>query len=123
MILNEISIDFSRIDSFGLIVSAVGWGIVFLVLVVLFQIYNNIPRLIKLISKTKESRVKSVAKEVVATSDISGEVNAAISMALYLYLNELHDQESGVITIKRVNRRYSPWSSKIYSLNTYFQQR
>ncbi len=47
---------------------------------------------------------------------ISGEVNAAIAMALYLYTNEIHDQENPVITMIRVSRTYSPWSSKIYGL-------
>jgi hypothetical protein len=49
-------------------------------------------------------------------SDVSGEINAAIAMALYLYTNELHDQENPVITMIKVSRTYSPWSSKIYSL-------
>jgi len=45
-----------------------------------------------------------------------GEVRAAIAMSLYLYSNELHDQENPVITMIRVSRTYSPWSSKIYGL-------
>lgn len=48
-----------------------------------------------------------------------GEI-AAIGMALHLYLNDsVHDNESNVITIKRIQRRYSPWSSKIYSMNNF----
>ncbi|HEY3391003.1 MAG TPA: hypothetical protein VGK38_15595 [Prolixibacteraceae bacterium] len=47
---------------------------------------------------------------------LSGEINAAIGMALYLYTNEIHDQEDPVITMIRVSRTYSPWSSKIYGL-------
>jgi hypothetical protein len=49
-------------------------------------------------------------------SDMSGEINAAIAMALYMYSNELHDQENPVITMIKVSRTYSPWSSKIYGL-------
>lgn len=41
---------------------------------------------------------------------------AAIAMALYLYFNEIHDEESDIITVKRVSRTYSPWSSKLYSM-------
>jgi hypothetical protein len=41
----------------------------------------------------------------------------AIAMALHLFLDEVHDNESNVITIKRIERRYSPWSSKIYGIN------
>jgi glutaconyl-CoA/methylmalonyl-CoA decarboxylase subunit delta len=40
----------------------------------------------------------------------------AISMALHLFYDEVHDNESNVITIKRIERRYSPWSSKIYGV-------
>jgi len=38
-------------------------------------------------------------------------------MALHLFYDEVHDDESNVITIKRIERRYSPWSSKIYGIN------
>ena len=50
---------------------------------------------------------------------ISGEVNAAIAMALYYYQKEQHDQEATVITIKKMAHRYSPWNSKIYNLRQY----
>ena len=46
---------------------------------------------------------------------------AAIAMALHLYLNDFHEEESNVITIKRIERRYSPWSSKIYGINTFIK--
>ncbi|NMC38454.1 MAG: hypothetical protein GYA41_09045 [Bacteroidales bacterium] len=41
---------------------------------------------------------------------------AAIAAALYLYFNEMHDEESDIITVKRVSKTYSPWSSKLYSM-------
>jgi Na+-transporting methylmalonyl-CoA/oxaloacetate decarboxylase gamma subunit len=40
-----------------------------------------------------------------------------ISMAIYMYLAEQHDYESGVVTIKTVRKAYSPWNSKIYGMN------
>lgn len=48
---------------------------------------------------------------------IEGNVTAAISLALHLYFSELHDEESNIVTIKKVRKAYSPWSSKIYSVN------
>ncbi len=45
-----------------------------------------------------------------------GEVSAAIAMALFLHFGEMHDVESGVVTIKRVSKIYSPWSSKLYHM-------
>lgn len=40
---------------------------------------------------------------------------AAIAMAMHLYF-DAHDEEPHVITIQEVEKRYSPWSSKIYSM-------
>lgn len=57
---------------------------------------------------------KNITSETVAYSD---EINAAIAMALHLYFDEHHDEESGVLTINKIERRYSPWSSKIYNIN------
>lgn len=45
----------------------------------------------------------------------SGEEIAAIAMALHDHL-DAHDRENTVLTINKVRRAYSPWSSKIYSL-------
>ena len=56
-------------------------------------------------------------------SDISGETHAAIAAAIHLYNEELHDEENTVLTINRISRTYSPWSSKIQGLNTYFNRR
>jgi hypothetical protein len=49
-------------------------------------------------------------------TNLSGEIHAAIAMAIYLYSSELHDQENPVITMIRTSKTYSPWSSKIYHL-------
>lgn len=45
----------------------------------------------------------------------SGEVIAAISMALNQHLNA-HDLESTILTINKVRKPYSPWSSHIHTL-------
>lgn len=45
----------------------------------------------------------------------TGEEIAAIVMALHEHLNA-HDTESTILTINKVKRAYSPWSSKIYGL-------
>lgn len=46
----------------------------------------------------------------------TGEETAAIAMALHEYLNDAHDVEDMILTINKVKRTYSPWSSKIYTL-------
>ena len=68
----------------------------------------------------KQEVAPSTDGEVVG--DISGDVLAAITAAIYLYSEELHDVENTVLTINRVSRTYSPWSSKIHGLNTYFRR-
>ncbi len=55
-----------------------------------------------------------MAKEIINSE--SGEVYAAIAMTLYKMNGEEHDFENTVLTIKNIDRNYSPWSSKIYTL-------
>lgn len=52
-----------------------------------------------------------------AAGNINGEIAAAISTALHLYKNEYHDFENTVLTINKVSKTYSPWSSKLYGLS------
>jgi hypothetical protein len=118
--LLEIFFDPGAIDVFALIVALVGYVVVFAVLILMFTIYNNIPKILNI--KARQRMRRRGKKECEPCEDISGEVNAAISTALHLYFNELHDEESDVMTIKKISKRYSPWSSKIYGLNTYFQK-
>ena len=99
-------------------ITLIGWAIVFLALVLLVIIFSYVPKIHLFFTELKlrkEGKLEDV--ESIKEGAVSGEENAAIAMAIYLYLNEQHDEESGVITIKRIERRYSPWSSKIYGLN------
>lgn len=115
-IICDVSFDFSLVDNEAFVVFIVGYSIVFLALVALYYVFNTIPKIIKIKLRNKlreEGRVECAEE---ADLDISGEVNAAISSALFMYFNEMHDEESGVLTVKRVSKRYSPWSSKIYSV-------
>lgn len=107
------------VTSSTLIITFIGWGIVFAALVVLVIIFTNVPKIHVYFTKRKlRKQGKLDADETIEVGGgVSGEENAAIAMALYMFLNEQHDEESGVITIKRIERRYSPWSSKIYGLN------
>ena len=91
--------------------------IVFVVLVALYFIYKLLSGLHSLDIRNRIIKRKGIEKAAeISTESIPGEVNAAIVMTLYLYQNELHDIENTVLTIKKVSRTYSPWSSKIYGL-------
>lgn len=113
MIINEISFDLSRISMDGIFISVVGYIVVFVALTVLYYVFYFLPKLMNI---KRRKKITEQGVETITENDPSGEVNAAIAMALYLYLNEVHDKESNVITIKRVNKVYSPWSSKIYNM-------
>lgn len=103
---------------FGLTVAVVGFLIVFTSLTVMVIVFTRLPKLLnRQFNKTKLRKSK---KEEQVTQDdfvVEGNVTAAISLALHMYFNELHDEESNVVTIKKVKKAYSPWSSKIYSVN------
>lgn len=112
----------SFLDSDVLTIALVGYSIVFFALILLFFIFNKLPSLIKL---NIRNTLKRQGKKTCAESEdgnckeqfnVSGEVNAAIGLGLYMYFQEVHDIENTVITIKKVSKRYSPWSSKLYSL-------
>ncbi len=117
---------FSNHDPYGGLMALIGMSIVFVVLLLLFVVFTNTPRLYTtefklwlsgLFSKRKVSEYPDAV--VAATpkgEDLSGEVNAAIAAAIYLYRSEMHDYENTVLTISKVSRTYSPWSSKIYGL-------
>jgi len=101
-----------------LLYSAIGITVVFVALIILviaFKVMGNMSKksLMKLKKKTID-REKS--GEIIHEKELTGQEVAAISMALHLFLSDIHDQESNVITIKRIERRYSPWNSKIYGL-------
>ncbi len=71
-------------------------------------------------SRSKKRTEKlGVKSEDADTLDV--EKTAAMFLALHLYMKEQrkHDEESNVITIKRIQRRYSPWNSKIYNMNNF----
>ena len=118
--ISDISFDFTAIYGQGVTIAIVGYLIVFLALVLSFMLFSNLPRIIYYRTRREYRRKKKMEqKEYVSGDDdihLSADVTAAIATALYLHFNELHDPESNIITIERVRKRYSPWSSKIYGL-------
>jgi len=119
--LLEIKFDLSAITPYSITLAIVGYLTVFFALVIMYFVYNNIPKLINLKIRQKlrrEGKLSEAERELAMV----GEVNAAISMALYLYMNE-HDEESHTLTIRQVHRSYTPWSSRIYNVNDYFKMK
>ncbi len=96
-------------------IAIIGYVIVFTALLLLYIIFTYLAK--ALIWQNKRKLNKLNASKELKDEDlvISGEVAAAISLAIYL-CRDLHDNESDVITIKKVSKTYSPWSSKIYGM-------
>jgi Na+-transporting methylmalonyl-CoA/oxaloacetate decarboxylase gamma subunit len=100
----------------GAVITVVGYLIVFVALVIMFFVFSQISKLLNMQLKSKLRRQGKLSEDIKEENlTIPGEVAAAISMALYISC-QLHDEESNVLTIKKVSRTYSPWSSKIYGL-------
>jgi len=102
----------------GIIIAITGYIIVFVALVILYLAFTAVTKI--LLIKTKRHLAKSGKLKDLKDSEIqiSGEVSAAIAMAVYLH-TYLHDNENCVLTIKKISKAYSPWSSKIYGLRKY----
>ena len=111
----------SNINLESLVIAVAGYLIVFFALLLLFCLFSVVPKLISL-GKIKRSVRQGKTPVITEGEAISGEATAAIAMALHLYLDEIHDKESGVLTIKRISKTYSPWSSKIYAVRNQFNR-
>lgn len=108
--------EFAEKDAHGFAMTLMAMSVVFLSLLVLCLCFYAIGAIGKYISRLNKARAKGVDVTEVAVDDQdSGEVIAAIGMALNQHL-DAHDTESTILTIKKMKRAYSPWSSKIYSL-------
>lgn len=104
-------------NGFGLTITAM--GIVFSALLLLSICFWIISRANAARSRRKKMEAQGINPAEVRRAEHpegdSGEEIAAIAMALYEHLNA-HDKESAILTINKVRRAYSPWSSHIYSM-------
>lgn len=117
---NEKIENFKKHDEDGFGMAIIAMSVVFIGLILLyvsFKIVGNIA--VKLGKKNAMKAIgitdKAEAKEKNLGSH-SGEEAAAIAMALHEFMNDAHDVEDMILTINKVKRTYSPWSSKIYTL-------
>lgn len=109
---------FGKLDPMGIAMAIIAMSVVFSALALLSLIFRNINKVYNFTFKDLFRRKRkeiSVSTET-TVEGIPGEVAAAIALALHLYQQQIHDNENTVLTIQRVSRLYSPWSSKIYGL-------
>jgi glutaconyl-CoA/methylmalonyl-CoA decarboxylase subunit delta len=129
MPLAEITFSFRNLLDDHLIIVAVGYVVVFISLSILWGIFYNVPNVLHLFSTQRKKLLAMRSEKEIKPNDkkedefLTGEEAAAISMAISLYVNELHDVENRVLTITKISRRYSPWNSKIYSVTNGLNKR
>ncbi len=106
---------FARLDSHGFGMAAMAMCIVFGALFVLCIAFYLISKIASAMQRRRKAESQGTEVASVDVEHDSGEEIAAIVMALHEHLNA-HDTENTVLTINKVKRAYSPWSSKIYGL-------
>lgn len=87
------------------------WGfiILFVALFIFFLFRTD-----KIITAKNQSLTQAVPS--LDAGEVTDEEAAAIALAIHMFKREMHDMESLTITLKKVSRIYSPWSSKIYTI-------
>lgn len=114
-------------DPVGLGMAAIAMSVVFLGLLLLYLVFKQLGLALSGSKKTQKNssvvipQAGAPAKKVSVAGEITGEELAAIAAAIFEYDNQYHDEENTVLTINKVSRNYSPWSSKLYGLNTYWK--
>lgn len=112
---NEKLENFKQNDPVGVGMTVTAMAVVFLGLLILYLVFKQVGKWSVSASNRRAKKSSDPAVEAVP-GQISGEVLAAIGAALYELNEDAHDIENTVLTIQKVTRNYSPWSSKIYSL-------
>lgn len=108
-------------DPHGFTMTITAVVVVFTALILLYLAFWALGKIMIRIAKRNKQKAAGVSAAVPTEKKkddgaIVGAEIAAIGMALKMYQDEMHDIESHVLTINRVAKAYSPWSSKIYGL-------
>ena len=105
-------------DGWGGAITIIAMCIVISALVVLSVLFMIFGKVSEAILTARKKRAKAAAEHSPHDSHelAPGEVIAAISLALTDYLGYKHDIEDTHLTIRRLQKSYSPWNSKIYNL-------
>ncbi|MDR1675615.1 MAG: OadG family protein [Tannerella sp.] len=113
---NEKIESFRQNDAWGIGMTVTAMSVVFIGLIFLYFFFKYTGQTAIKASRRRSMKI-SESSEVKHGEPEAGEVFAAIAAALYEATEEdVHDLENTVLTIRKVARHYSPWSSKIYGL-------
>ena len=111
---------FEQHDSIGIGMAITAMAVVFIGLILLYIFFKFIGKASVRLRTDRAMKAKGITDREEAKEKMlghaPGEVYAAIAMAMHEMQSVVHDVEETVLTITRVKRSYSPWSSKIYTL-------
>ncbi len=111
---------FRQQDSWGGVMAIIAMSVVFSALILVFLVLKGFGIFMMWFGKRKDKPVEdiTIASSRKKASEKVEEELAAVALALKLYQENLHINESTVITINRASRVYSPWSSKIHGITS-----
>lgn len=110
---------FRQQDSSGIVMSIIAMSVVFIALLLIFLILKAFGISMIMFEKRRERKAFEEAVPAAPKKRASDQVEeemAAVALAVKMYQEDLHINESTVITINRASRVYSPWSSKIHGI-------
>ena len=117
---NEKIENFKKHDADGFGMAIIAMSVVFIGLILLYVSFKIVGNIAVKLGKRNAMKAIGITDKVEAKEknlgSHSGEEAAAIAMALHEFMNDAHDVEDMILTINKVKRTYSPWSSKIYNL-------
>lgn len=106
-------------DSHGFAITIIAMLIVIFALVILSILFMIFGQVSSSMQKARKRAAHGVNEDNAADHHDeldSGEVIAAISMALAEHTGQGHDIEDTILTIRKLRKAYSPWNSKIYNM-------
>ena len=111
MILIILQFGVSTGESLSVLQKIIFWGFIILFIALFIFFLYRTDKIIK-----AKNQLLAQPVHTSHNNEMSDEAAAAIALAIHMYKREMHDIESLTITLKKVSRIYSPWSSKIYTL-------
>ena len=111
--VNENIEKFHSEDPYGILLTIMSMGVVFLALLLLYILFKLFGKVFSTSSKKNENEPVAAinAADSVSQAGDDDEAIAAICMALYQHLNA-HDEESGILTFDHSHEAHSAWGSK-----------
>ncbi len=100
-------------------ITIIAMTIVLAALIVLSILFLGFGKISSMLMGRKKLEAHGITKEEAGDDHKevdSGETFAAIALALSQHLDQRHDIEDTILTIRRMRKAYSPWNSKIYNI-------